>query len=758
MTAESEYQILGKPRKLVEGMEKATGRAQYAGDITLPGMLHARPILSPYAHARIVSIDCTAALQVPGVVAVLTADDLPTRNQTANSRQSIVLAKEAVLFRGHPVAVIVANSEAAAQDGATAVLVDYEPLPVVANVATALAADAPIIWPNGLPKEGADLTAAHTAVDAGAETNEQSRSNVHDETHIQRGSVDQGFAAADAIVERSYTTASVHQAYLEPHAAVAEPDSLRNKLTIYTSTQDQFGVRNQVARLLGLSRSSVTIVPMTVGGGFGAKYGIIEPLVGAVAMAVQRPIRLVLTRSEDFLTTTPAQVSNITLKIGAKRDGTLTAIQAKITLDNGVYPFALGFLVGNLIAGYYKCANLQIDCYEVITHKPQAGAYRAPGAPQATFALESSMDELAYELGMDPLELRLKNAVESGDPMGEIGVWSHIGLKQCLERARAHPLWAERAGVPNQGVGLAIGGWPCNVTPAAAICRAESDGMIRVYVGSVDLTGVNSTFAMVAAEILGVSPDQVEVVQGDTRSGPFAGPSGGSQITYSVAAAVANAAQAVKQQLLELAEDHFEARIDDLEIKDGNVRVRGVPDRTISIGSLAAIAETKRGGSGPVIGEGRAAIPDSAPGFAVHLAQVRVDPETGQTSLLRYVAIHDIGFALNPLLVEGQIHGGAAQGIGWALHEAMRYDEHGELLTGSLMDYDLPHIDTVPSIEVILVDNPSPSGPFGARGIGEPPIIPGGAVIANAIRAATGVRVTELPIRDETLWQAMQRS
>jgi CO/xanthine dehydrogenase Mo-binding subunit len=282
--------------------------------------------------------------------------------------------------------------------------------------------------------------------------------------------------------------------------------------------------------------------------------------------------------------------------------------------------------------------------------------------------------------------------------------------------------------------------------------------MIRVYVGSVDLTGVNSTFAMVAAEILGVSPDQVEVVQGDTRSGPFAGPSGGSQITYSVAAAVANAAQAVKQQLLELAEDHFEARIDDLEIKDGNVRVRGVPDRTISIGSLAAIAETKRGGSGPVIGEGRAAIPDSAPGFAVHLAQVRVDPETGQTSLLRYVAIHDIGFALNPLLVEGQIHGGAAQGIGWALHEAMRYDEHGELLTGSLMDYDLPHIDTVPSIEVILVDNPSPSGPFGARGIGEPPIIPGGAVIANAIRAATGVRVTELPIRDETLWQAMQRS
>ena len=410
MPAETTFQVLGKPRKLVEGMEKVTGRARYSGDVSLPGMLYARPVLSPYAHARIRAIDIAAARQVPGVVAVLTAQDLPSRDRAINSRHSAILAKEKVLFRGQPVVVVVGESEAAAQDGADAVTIDYEPLPAVVDLEAALAPDAPVIWPQGLPSEGADLTAAHAAVDKETEQADRPPSNIHAENHFHRGDVERGFQEAAVIVERTYNTALVHQGYMEPHAAVAEPDPLGRGLTIYTSTQGQFIVRDEVARLLSLPKSKVRIVPMTVGGGFGAKYGILEPLVGAIALAIGRPVRMVLTRSEDFLTTTPSPASVIELKTGATSDGRLTALQARVLLDNGVFPFALGGIVGILLGGYYKCPNVRIDCYEVITNKPQGGAYRAPGAPQATFAIESNMDELARALGMDPLEFRLQNA------------------------------------------------------------------------------------------------------------------------------------------------------------------------------------------------------------------------------------------------------------------------------------------------------------------------------------------------------------
>jgi CO/xanthine dehydrogenase Mo-binding subunit len=555
------------------------------------------------------------------------------------------------------------------------------------------------------------------------------------------------------VVERIYKTPIVHQTYLEPCAVVAEPGPLGDSLTLYVSTQGQFGVRDEVARLLGLAKSKVRVVPMTVGGGFGAKYGIIEALVAATAIQLGRPVRMVLTRSEDFLTTTPSPATVIEIKTGAKRDGTLTAIQARVLMDNGVFPFTLGGIVGILLGGYYKCANVQIDCYEVFTNKPQAGAYRAPGAPSATFALESNIDDLARELGMDPLEFRYRNAAETGDLMGNGDPWPSMGLKQCLDRMREHPAWRERK--PGEGVGIAVGGWPCGMSPAAAVCRVDDDGTIRVHVGSVDISGVNSSFVLVAAEILGVAPEQVEIIQGDTQTGPYAGPSGGSQTTYSVAGAVASAAHEVRRKLLNVAADHFEAAVDDLELKDGMVQVKGVPSRSVPIGELADIAQGKRGGPGPIVGEGTAAVEENAPGFVVHLAKVAVDPDTGQVTPLRYVAVQDVGFALNPLMVTGQIQGGAVQGIGWGLYEAMVYDEHGQLLTGSFMDYDIPKIDTVPPVEIILVQNPSPLGPFGARGIGEPPITAGAAALANAVRDATGVRVTETPIRSESVWRAM---
>lgn len=754
---DSTHKFLGKPHKLVEGLEKVTGRIHYTGDMTLPGMLHARLILSPHAHARIISIEKSEAEQMPGVVAVLTAQDLPTRNQVMATRNSAILARDRVLFRGQPVAAVIGESEAAAQDAVDQVFIEYEPLPAVVDAVHAMTDDAPVVWPDGLPTEESELSGAHSAVDAEGGKEKENIKNVYATDHFERGDVEQGFSEADVIVERTYKVASVHQSYMEPHVVVAEPDPFRGSLTLYTGTQGQFLVRNDVSRILNLPKSKIRIVPMTIGGGFGAKYGILEPLTGAIALTLKRPVRVLLTRSEDFLTTTPSPATVITLKTGARKDGSLTAIQAEVVLDNGIFGFPLGGIVTALIGGYYKFPNTRIDCYEVNTNKPQIGAYRAPGAPQASFAIESNMDDMAEQLGIDRLEFRLENAVETGDLMSNNEPWPSLGLKECLEQIQAHPAWQSREERPNEGVGVAVGGWPSFMGPAAAVCRVDSDGLIRVHVGSVDISGVNSSFVLVAAEVLGVSPDQVEIVQGDTRSGPFAPNSGGSQITYSVAGAVASAANEAKEQLLSLAAEHFEVSLDDLEMKDGQVQVRGVPDRAISIGQLAKKAETTAGGPGPIAGEGRTALGENAPGFVVHLVRIAVDPETGRIELKQYVAVQDVGFALNPLMVEGQIHGGAVQGIGMGLHEALIYDDEGQLLTGSFMDYDIPKMNTVPDIETILVQNKSPLGPFGLRGVGEPPIVAGAAAIANAIKDAAGIRLDELPIRGEAVWQELHR-
>ena len=757
MTASSEYRTLGKRHKIIDGSEKITGTAQYTGDLNLPGMLHARPVLSPYAHANIKSIDRTAAMAVPGVVAVLIAADLPTRDRVVNSRSSAVLAHDKVLFRGHPVVVVVAETETAAKDGADAVIVDYEPLPVLSNMADAIATNAALIWPNGLPKDGLDLTAAHAAVDKGSDSGHRAPSNIHEETKFGRGNVDKAIAGADIVLKHHYTTPMVHQGYLEPHAVVAEPHPFRGEITVYTSTQGKFGVRDEVARLLGIPKSKVRVIPMVIGGAFGAKYGILDPLAAAVAWAVRRPVKIVLTRSEDFLTTTPSPAMEIDLTVAAYNDGRIAAIDAVATIDNGVFPFTIGGIVGILIGGYYKCDNVRIVCREVLTHKLQGGAYRAPGAPSATFAIESSMDELARALGRDPLELRLQNCVETGDLMGNGDPWPSIGMRQCLETLQNHPWWQNRTQEPNTAWGMAAGGWLCGMSPAASVCAVDSDGAVRIHVGSVDISGVNSSLVLVAAEILDISPDRIQLIQGDTRTGPRAGPSGGSQTTYSVSGAVAAAARVVRQKLIDVAAEQFEANPADLELRDGVVSVKGFPDKAMEIGAIAELAENKAGGSGPIMGEGTTAISENAPGFVTHLVKVHVDPDTGHVTPLKYLAIQDVGFALNPLLVEGQIHGGVAQGLGWALHEAMVYDDYGQLLTASFMDYSLPGGEALPDIEVVMVHNKAPFGPFGARGIGEPPITAGAAAVANAVRAASGARVLDLPLRDERVWKAMQQ-
>jgi CO/xanthine dehydrogenase Mo-binding subunit len=750
-----EYKYLGKPHKLVEGMEKVTGRAQFTADLNLPGLLHARLVLSPFAHARIVEIDKSAAAELPGVVAVLAAEDLITRDRMITTRNNAILAKERVLWCGQPVVAVVAETEQQAEDAAELVFVDYEPLPAVANIAQAIRPDTPTIWPHGLPDENAELTAVHGATEEEAAAG-QKTNNVHTENSWTRGDITQGFAAADLILENRFTLEMLHQGYLEPHASIATPDPLGRGVTLYTATQGQFIVRDEVSRFLNLPKRQVRVVPMTFGGGFGAKYGILDPLAAAVALTLNRPVRVLLSRSADFLTTTPAPAITIELKTGVQQDGTLTALQAKVWLDNGIFSFTLGGIVATLLGGAYRWPHLHIECHEVNTHKPQVGAYRAPGAPQAFFALEAHIDEMARRLELDPLEFRLQNGVEGGDLTGTGREWPPLGFKQCLERMRAHPRWQNRETGPHEGIGLAAGGWPSFMTPASAICRVDSDGTVNLHIGTSDISGVNSSFVLVAAEVLGVSPEEVAIVPGDTSSNPFAPGSGGSQTTYSVAGAIRRAAEAAKERLLAIAMDEFEAAAEDIEFADSHAQVKGVPDKRISIARLASIAQSKRGGPGPIVGEGSAAVEKNAPGFVVHLAKVHVDPETGRVTVLDYIAVQDVGFALNPLLVHGQIHGAVAQGIGMALYEALQYDESGQLLTGSFTDYALPHADDVPPIETILVENPSPLGPFGARGIGEPPITAPAAAIANAIRDATGKRLTQLPLRPEIVWQALQ--
>ncbi|GMA15361.1 xanthine dehydrogenase family protein molybdopterin-binding subunit (plasmid) [Deinococcus metallilatus] len=742
---------LGKRRKIIDGLEKVTGNARYAADLTLAGMVHARPVLSPYPHARLRGIDARAALDLPGVVAVLTGHDL-NPGHAPHSRSSMLLALDEVVFAGQPVAVVVATSEAGAEDAAGRLEIDYEVLESVDDAAQAMT-DELHVWPQGVPRAGTGMASLHGG-EAGGQGSEN-LSNIDERRVFERGDVRRALEGAHVVIDRRYTNARVHQSYLEPHAVVAQPGARPGEVTVYTSTQGQYTVRSEVAGTLGLRERDVHVEPMTVGGGFGAKYGILDALVAAVSLHLRRPVRLVLSRSEDMLTTMPTPETAIRVRLGADAAGRLVALDVQAVIENGVFRFGHAGIIATVIGGMYRCENVRIETLEVLTHRAPVGAYRAPGVPQALFALESSVDELARTLGQDPLDLRLLNAAQTGDPTGTGFPWPDIGLKACLERAREHPIWRSRGQRPGEGVGLALGGWPGGFSPAGAVCRVEADGTVRLHVGSVDISGVHSSMVLIAAETLGVDPDAVEIVQGTTDSGPYAPASGGSQVTISLSGAVLDASRQVRDQLLDLAASHFEAHREDVELVEGHARVKGLPGKSVTLGQLAQLGQRLPGGPGPVVAEGRAAIKAGAPGFTVQLVHVHVDPDTGQVTPLEAVSIQDVGFALNPLLVEGQMHGGTGQGLSIGLYEGLHF-AGGSLVNANFLDYAFPRATDLPPIEAVIVERPSEHGPFGARIVGEPPITAGAAAVANAIRDAAGVRVTELPVTSEALWRLMQ--
>lgn len=748
-----EFTVVGKAVKRIEGDRKVTGAMRYVDDLSLPGMLSGRLVTSIYAHAEIVSIDASAALQVPGVIAVYTGKDVHPSGPEPDNRTGHMLARDKVIYYGQAVAVVLGVNEAAAAEGAALVEVEYRQLPAVVDPLEAMKPDAPVIRKKanaGVWADGAD----HGAVVAGDDIDiSRLPDNITNAVRFTRGDIEAGFAEADAIVERTYTTHWVHQSYIETHGSLAAPDALGN-LTIYTTTQGQFGARNGTAGVLGIPQNKIKLVGMEVGGGFGGKGIMLEPLAGWCALRHNAPVKIIMTRSEELSMGNPAPGSVIDIKIGAKADGTITAIQSRMVFDSGCYPGTPVGIAAMMAGGYYKTPNLSLLGYEVLTNKPGNGAYRAPGAPQATFAIEQAVDELAGKLGIDPVDFRLHNCSVEGDPQPTGAPWPRIGLKEILETIKEHPLWKNRH-EHGKAVGVAIGGWPGGVEPCAANIRVNTDGSMLLTLGSTDITGTNTVMAMIAAEVFGMPLEKVKVQTGDTDTAPYAGFSGGSKVTYTVGPAVQRAAEDARQQVMAIAASELEASPDDLEIVDGVCRVKGAPDREISIAAIAQKSMTFGGKYEPVYGIGKSAVTDRAPGFSGQIAAVSVDEDTGQVKIEQYVTVQDVGRQLNPAMVEGQVIGGTAQAIGWGLWESMHYADDGQLITSTLMDYNVPKSEQIPPIETVILEIPAPAGPFGAKGIGEPPIIPGAAAIANAVAAATGKRVTAMPLTAERVSNAL---
>jgi CO/xanthine dehydrogenase Mo-binding subunit len=747
--------VIGVARPRTDSRQKVAGETRYAADDVLPGLLHARLVLSTEAHATIQGIDAEAALAVPGVVAVLTADDLPIVSE-GSDRGREPLARGEAVFSGQPVAIVVAENEAAAEDGVEAVVVEYASLEAVVDLEAAMAPGSPLAQRERAGGDEGGMGSAHADVESGEEdapSDEELSGNVLGRGFRGEGDVDQALADSDAVVSGRFETPWMYQAYLEPQTATAwiEPGDV---LVVSTSTQGVFMTRRGLADIFGLPFERIRVRGAPLGGAFGGKFALIEPLVAGATLALRRPVRLALTRSEDFQMTNPAPAQIIELRIGGRRDGELTGLAARVVCDRGALTdWGVEDISTILVAGPYRWRAFAIDGYGVRTNRVSFGAYRAPGATPSAFAIESLLDELAAELGLDPIELRLRNAVTEGDTGVTGRAFPRMGVRECLEQARDHAVWQERDRLPDdEGVGFALGYWPGGLEPASALCRLDGDGRLTVVTAAVDMTGTETTFATIAAEAFGVAAEAVRVVAADTSAGPHAGSSGGSKITYTVGRAVQKAAENAREHLLQVASEELEIAPADLEIVDGMVRAVGAPERSTSIEELARMGTSFGGRYEPIAGHGGVAQRSQAPGTACHLAHVRVDRETGVVHVLRHAIVQDVGRALNPALVEGQMRGGTAQGIGWALYEELRHDEYGQLVGGSFLDYAVPSAERVPPIDTVIVEVPSPDGPFGARGVGEPPVIAAAAAVANAVAAAAGIRPRRLPMTAPRVW------
>ncbi|HET7338048.1 MAG TPA: xanthine dehydrogenase family protein molybdopterin-binding subunit, partial [Candidatus Dormibacteraeota bacterium] len=590
-----------------EGREKVTGATRFAADLEIPRLLNVRLVLSPIANARINHVDVEAARRVPGVVDVVTGADMP---DTGGAGPDKPLAVGRVFYTGQPVAAVIAETEAAAADAAALVAVEYDEATAIVDPAAAMREGSPLVLDEAEEASGeeASLHGASAAADKAAEARPRNVSGV---AHMTRGDAETALRGADVVIRETYAIAGAHQAFMEPHVAVARPEP-DGSITIWSSTQGPFVVRDTVADVVGLPAHRVRVVPMAVGGGFGGKVTLLEPLLALLALRVGAPVRLALDRSQEFVVGRPAPAARFDIELGAKKDGTLVGLRARFHYDNGATAGWHAGLTANFLGGSYRIPNFDIRGYEVQTNKTPIDAYRAPGATQAYFALESALDELAAKLQMDPIDLRLRNVSREGDPMATGDAWPRIASVEVLEEAKKHPLYTAPVG-QNEGVGIALGAWGGARTPSTAGCRVEPDGTVSVLVGSPDISGTATGLALIAAQAFGVAPEKVRVEVGDTASAGFSTTSSGSQVTYSVGPAVYEAAQEARRQLLEVATDELEAAVEDLEIVDGRDAVKGAPTRSVEITKLVAMTTEFMGRHRPIQATGRSAVQAASP-------------------------------------------------------------------------------------------------------------------------------------------------
>ena len=631
-----------------------------------------------------------------------------------------LLATDFAVFSGQPVAVVVAETEAIAADAAALVQVEYEVLPAVVDPIAALEPTAPSVLPG--------------------------RPNLTDESVLELGAAQAELARCAAVVGGRYLQPPVQQAPLEPHVAVAVHHRGEG-FTVWTPTQSLFVTQQLCALAFGVPVARVRVVATVAGGGFGGKIGVLlEPLLLWLARHLDRPVRIVLSRSEEFLLSGRATGCVIDLQLGADADGRLRALVARVVVDQGAGPGFPARRVGIFLTRPYAVANYRAECLGAMTNSPAANAYRGQPGALACFALESAMDDLARKLELDPIDFRLRNLRREGDIDPSGGVWPRTGAAECLAAARELAV--------GDAVGLALGIWDGYEGSASAGCRLNPDGSLTVLVGTADISGTHTTLAMLAADTFGLPIDRVAVELGDSAVAPHSLGAGGSAVTYVLGSAVLESAADARRQLLDVAAEELEVAAEDLELQEGAARVKGVPERSLSISQLAAAIYGWRSKYPPIHGTGRARVEAASPMAAVHVARVAVDIETGGWKLTGLAALQDVGTALNPAQVESQIHGGAAQAVGRAFGEDLVRDVEGGA-TASFMTYEMPTIDVVPQIVVRLIEVPSELGPLGARGVGEPPILPGAPAIANALRAAAGVRLTRLPLTAQDLLEAI---
>jgi xanthine dehydrogenase molybdenum-binding subunit len=732
----AETTVVGKRKPRVDAVEKVTGRALYTADLHLPGMLYGAFLRSPYAHARIIRIDTSKAEKLPGVKAIITQASLNAEQALiieeeihATRRVLKLFAEDKVRYHGEKIAAIAATSREIAEEAAALIQVEYEPLPAVSDVREAVKEGAPRIHED-----------SKTAVGPNGEI----LYNVSGEFHRHEGDVEQGFAEADFIFEDEYIIPRVHQTYIEPQAAIADVDPSGN-VTVWSSTQGHFAVRANIANSLRIPLSKINSIGMTIGGGFGGKFGgIVDTYAVLLAQKTGRPVMVAYTREEEFVDGRPAPGCVIHLKTGVKRDGRITARQAWALWDVGVASGGAGAI--SRARGVYDIPHFKVDGYDINTNKPAPGAYRAPGAPQVAFASECQMNRIAMELGLDPVELRLLNIREH----------SHqTGFKATLRAAAEKAGWWNRTKGENEGWGVAIGEWTNGAGPGEAIVSVHEDGSVHVFSGLMDITGTDTAMAQIAAEVLTVPYERVTVSRGDTRSAPYATASGGSVVTFSMGNAVLRAAEEAKQQVLHLAAANLNVPVEKLELRDGVVQAQDDPETSMTLAEIGQAA--LRSPQGPIAGRGGFANVPSASTIAAQIAKVQVDPETGVTTVLDFVGALDVGKAINPMACEGQMEGGAVQGMSWGLMEEMLFSSHdGRMMNPNLLDYRIPTSRDVPLLQSVIIEVPTDHGPFGAKGVGEPPIVPTLATVVSAIADATGVWVNTVPATPERVFTALQ--